>query len=253
MKAFIIYLPERQHSVEYVAYMQETLQSYGIKSELFSGIDGPTAVKRATKERKTLYPYSIKNQKLSTEDLRQYIKPELFDNFIKEHSWEIFERQRVTEDDYEKMSRPGVIGCFYSHYELWKKCIALNEPIMIFEDDVKFYREYQSIDFEDVLVLSLGKTSFMRDPQKTYLENPSGPTHAVPWKNFSMPGASGYAIKPQAARGLVKHWKPYWYPADNAINQSICTIQLHTYLMGRNTLPEEGNISMTKSKDWVCK
>jgi hypothetical protein len=25
---------------------------------------------------------------------------------------------------------------------------------------------------------------------------------------------------------------------------------MHNYLMGRNTLPEEGNVSMTKSKDW---
>jgi len=65
-----------------------------------------------------------------------------------------------------------------------------------------------------------------------------------------MPGASGYAITPDAAKGLVKFYKPYWYPADNAINQFITPMYLHTYLMGRNTLPEEGNISMTKSKDW---
>jgi hypothetical protein len=52
--------------------------------------------------------------------------------------------------------------------------------------------------------------------------------------------------------GLTKFYRPYWYPADNAINQFITPIQIHTYLMGRNTLPEEGNISMTKSKDWAA-
>ena len=65
-----------------------------------------------------------------------------------------------------------------------------------------------------------------------------------------MPGASGFAITPNAALGLIIFYKPYWYPADNAINQYLTPIYIHNYLMGRNTLPEEGNVSMTKSKDW---
>lgn len=28
------------------------------------------------------------------------------------------------------------LGCFASHYELWKKCIELDEPILIFEDNL---------------------------------------------------------------------------------------------------------------------
>lgn len=34
----------------------------------------------------------------------------------------------------------GEIGCFLSHYELWLKCIALNEPIIILEHDGIFIR-----------------------------------------------------------------------------------------------------------------
>lgn len=250
MKAFIIYLPLKAHSVKHANYMQKKLHEYNIEAELFEGIGGDHAVKLANKAEKTLYPYSIKNRELTLEDLQTYIKPELFDDFVQRHHWTILERQKIANEDYGKMSRPGVIGCFYSHYKLWEKCVELDEPIMIFEDDVKFYRGYYPVEFEDVLVLSLGKSSFMRDPQRTYLETPQGMPQAMPWRNFSMPGASGYAIKPQAARGLVKFWRPYWYPADNAINQSICKIQIHNYIMGRNTLPEEGNVSMTKYKDW---
>lgn len=251
MKAFVIYLPDHQHSVVHSSLMIRQLLDWGIDAELFEGIRGDDAVRAAIKSNKVLYPYSIKNKDLTAEDLKKYIVPELFDEFIKTHYWYISERQRIGAEDYGKLSRPGVIGCFYSHYGLWEKCVALNEPIMIFEDDVKLYRSYIPIEFDDVLVVSLGKSSFMRDPQKTYLENPTGNPCAVPWRNFSMPGASGYVIKPNAARGLIKFWRPYWYPADNAINQSICKIQLHNYMMGRNTLPEEGNISMTKSKDWI--
>lgn len=251
MKTFVIYLPDREHSVTHSNYMIDTLRGYGLDAELFEGTPGDRAVEMAKKAQKTLYPYSIKNRMLDDHDIESLIRPELYEEFKKKHRYEIIERQLIGEKDVGKLSRPGVIGCFYSHYNLWKKCIDLNEPIMIFEDDVKFYRGYTPVGFDGVLILSLGKSSFMSEPQKTYLENPTGPAQARKWQNFSMPGASGYAITPDAALALTKFYRPYWYPADNAINQFVVPMQISTYLMGRNTLPEEGNISMTKAKDWV--
>ena len=250
MKAFIIHLPDREHSVTHANHMLDTLTSYGIDTELFVGTNGTNAVKMAEKANKTLSPYSIKNRILEEDDNKRLIRPELYEEFKNKHYYQIIERQLIGEKDKGKLSRPGVVGCFYSHYKLWQKCVELNEPIMIFEDDVKFYRKYEPVEFDDILILSLGKNSFLNEPYTTYLESPSGTPAAVAWKNFSMPGASGYAIKPHTARGLVKFYRPYWYPADNAINQYLCKMQIHTYIMGRNTLPEEGNISMTKSKDW---
>jgi GR25 family glycosyltransferase involved in LPS biosynthesis len=251
MKAFIIYLPEREHSVRHSQVMLQQLAEYNIDAELFEGTPGDRAVAMAEKAKKTLYPYSIKNRMLDDHDIEQLIRPELYEEFKKKHRYEIIERQLIGEKDIGKLSRPGVIGCFYSHYNLWKKCISLGEPIMIFEDDVKFYRGYTPVAFDGVLILSLGKSSYLSDPQKTYLENPSGPAQARKWQNFSMPGASGYAITPDAALALTKFYRPYWYPADNAINQFVVPMHISTYLMGRNTLPEEGNISMTKAKDWL--
>jgi len=251
LKAFVIHLADRPHSVSHATYMVDTLKSYNLDAELFVGVNGDEAVKYAAKAGKRLYPFSIKNRQLTTAEIRAYIKPHLWNSFQQQHEIQIYQRQPVGEKDYGKLSRPGVVGCFYSHYALWTKCVDLQEPIMIFEDDVKFFRGWHPVDWEGVLILSLGKSSFLNEPWKTYLENPSGNPQPVPWKNFSMPGASGYAIKPDAALGLMKFYKPYWYPADNAINQYRCTLNIHNYIMGRNTLDEEGNISMTKSKDWV--
>jgi GR25 family glycosyltransferase involved in LPS biosynthesis len=251
MKAFVIYLPERDHSVKSSRQMLDQLAEYNIEAELFEGTPGDKAVAMAKKAKKTLYPYSIKNRVLDDHDIEQLIRPELYEEFKRKHRYEIIERQLIDEKDVGKLSRPGVIGCFYSHYNLWKKCVELNESIMIFEDDVKFYRGYTPVEFDGVLILSLGKSSFMTEPQKSYLENPTGPVQARKWQNFSMPGASGYAITPDAALALTKFYRPYWYPADNAINQFLVPMQISTYIMGRNTLPEEGNISMTKSKDWI--
>jgi GR25 family glycosyltransferase involved in LPS biosynthesis len=250
MKAFIIYLPDRPHSVEHSQYMVKFLKKNNIDAYLFEGTPGDAAVEMAKKSEKTLYPYSIKNRQLDEDEIKSLIRPSRYEEFKSKYHSTIYEKQYIGEKDIGKLSRPGVLGCFYSHYNLWQKCVDLNEPIMIFEDDVKFYRGFKPVDWQDVLILSLGKSSFLGEPWKTYLENPQGIPQAVDWKNFSMPGASGYAIKPDAARGLVKFYRPYWYPADNAINQFVCKMQISTYLMGRNTLPEEGNISMTKSKDW---
>lgn len=249
MKAFVIHLPDRPHSVEHATDMVNSLNGYGIDANLFAGTDGDQAVELATRSGKRLYPYSIKSRRLSDNEISIMLRKQYREDFFVKHRAEIYERLPIG-DDKDKMSRPGVIGCFYSHYTLWEKCVDLGEPIMIFEDDVKFYREYQPVEFEGVLILSLGKSSFLKEPWKTYLENPTGNPYAAKWTNFSLPGASGYAIKPDAARGLIKFYKPYWYPADNAINHFVCPLQIHNYLMGRNTLPEEGNISMTKFKDW---
>ena len=251
MKAFVIYLPDRPHSVASSHQMLNQLHGFGVDVELFEGTPGDRAVALANKAQKTLYPYSIKNRVLDDHDIEQLIRPELYEEFKRKHHYKIIERQLIGENDKGKLSRPGVIGCFYSHYNLWSKCVELNEPIMIFEDDVKFFRGYVPVEFDGVLILSLGKSSYLSEPQKTYLENPSGPAIARKWQNFSMPGASGYAIKPDAALALTKFYRPYWYPADNAINQFVVPLQISTYLMGRNTLPEEGNVSMTKAKDWT--
>ena len=250
MKAFIIYLPSREHSVSHSQYMLEQLQEYGIETELFEGVAGDTAVRLAQKSNKSLYPYSIKNRELDADELKTMLKASYARNFEHKYHFVVHERQLIDKADINKLSRPGVVGCFYSHYRLWEKCLALNENIMIFEDDVKFFRGYEPVDFEGVLILSLGKSAFLNEPFKTYLENPSGAPRAVPWKNFSMPGASGYVITPRAAQGLVKFYRHFWYPADNAINKFMCPMYVHNYIMGRNTLPEEGNISMTKFKDW---
>jgi GR25 family glycosyltransferase involved in LPS biosynthesis len=249
MKAFVIYLPERAHSVTHANYMIETLRDYNLDAHLYEGTPGTTALKNLEKDKRQLYPFSIKNRELSLNEVKTLVNPECWEDFKQNYAWKIYEKQRIGSEA-GKMRRPGVVGCFYSHYGLWRKCVELGEPIMIFEDDVKFYRGWTPIDWEGVLILSLGKSSFLNEPYQTYLENPAGTPQPMPWRQFSMPGASGYAIKPDAALSLVKAYRDYYRPADNAINQELSKLQIHNYLMGRNTLDNEGNISMTKAKDW---
>ena len=85
MKAFVIYLPSRDHSVTHANEMLDTLTSYGIDTELFVGTDGTNAVKMAEKANKTLYPYSIKNRILEEDDIERLIRPELYEEFKNKH------------------------------------------------------------------------------------------------------------------------------------------------------------------------
>jgi len=55
------------------------------------------------------------------------------------------------EPFYNRKQTHGEIGCSLSHLHLWLKCIQLNEPILIFEDDVEFYSNFNLERVKEVL------------------------------------------------------------------------------------------------------
>lgn len=54
--------------------------------------------------------------------------------------------------DKPTMGKPGVQGCFLSHYSLWKKCIELNEPIIILEHDAIIQQSWNMLELTDAIV-----------------------------------------------------------------------------------------------------
>lgn len=103
-------------------------------------------------------------------------------------------------------NRKGAIGCFLSHYFLWKKCVLLNEPIIVLESDVVIK------DFIPVLPLDnyVVKLHINRST-KTSL------TTGI-WSK----GAYAYAIHPKYARQIVSAFDNIAIkPADKAIGDRI--------------------------------
>ena len=237
MKAFVIHLPGRRFSNAHARTMISELIGFEFDAELFEGTEGDAAPE------KMLLPCGIKSSLLSSDETHEVLQPYVPNDFFQHYDVELIRKIPWTETEVIKVSRPGVKGCFDSHYRLWKKCIDLKEPIAIFEDDVKFFRGYRPIDFDDILIVSVGKTAYKDDPYKEYLECPSGTHRPMAWRNYSMPGTSGYIIMPHAARRLVKAYRDWYLPADNAINKSLVNIQIHNYLMGRHMHESEGNVS----------
>ncbi len=220
MKNFIICLSKIESSLETALNLRKQLEEYGQDVELFEGTYGNDAKIMMQKEGRTLHPWGIKGPP------KDGIIPEPDPNF----HW-----------------GPGIQGCFYSHYRLWQKCVELNEPITIWEDDIVLKRNYMPIDWTDVLVLALGHAT------KTakyihYFENPEGEPYAADYFQSSMPGNCGYAIKPHAAQKLLNIYSKTYLPADNAINQHHVIIQIHSYVMGMALNKYSGKKSLTSSK-----
>jgi GR25 family glycosyltransferase involved in LPS biosynthesis len=85
---------------------------------------------------------------------------------------------------------PGAQGCFLSHYILWNRCIELNQPIVVLEDDAEIIAPLEEIN-TDLDLLKLHKP------------RAAGETKLGHWST----GAFAYWITPQGAKKLVNFSK----------------------------------------------
>lgn len=216
MKAFIIHLSKIEDSYKSAISLKDQLiKICNMEAELFEGTYGNEAIGLLSVENRKVHDISFKGKALD-------------------------------ERGINKALRPGVVGCFYSHYRLWQKCEELNETIAIFEDDVDIVRPLIEVDFEDVLVTVLGARKNKK--YLTYLKDPIDEPRAVEYLHSSMPGTPGYLISPSGAKKLLERYKYTFLPSDNAINLSVVKIQIHNHLIGIANLEKK---SLTRSsKFW---
>ena len=81
------------------------------------------------------------------------ISPEIFpethgdyiEKHFKEHDLKIFKKGQQ-----RKEINPGLKGCLLSHLRLWKKCVEIANPIMIFENDNIVLRDIPEILLESL-------------------------------------------------------------------------------------------------------
>lgn len=111
-------------------------------------------------------------------------------------------------DKHESISRRDrCVSAFLSHYSLWKKCIAMNEEVQIFEHDaVRVGNLPEFINYQGCI--SLGQPSYGKyNTPKTLGTNP------LTSKKY-FPGAHAYRINPKGAKALVDHAKTHASPTD---------------------------------------
>ena len=146
---------------------------------------------------------------------------------------------------------PGRRGCFLSHFELWKKCVELDEPILILEHDGLVIRDLplDALDtFTDILNLDPFRSDDGYDKKvKSSINSPISTISPV-FKKTSLCGeciigAYGYVIKPLGASKLIDHAINIGIlPTDKYIGTSIVDIKstnvpvvrLHPYFATRS-------------------
>jgi GR25 family glycosyltransferase involved in LPS biosynthesis len=152
------------------------------------------------------------------------------------------EKLFVNPEALKKVTTPGVIGCFLSHYFLWKKCIEINEPIAIFEYDalvINRIDESLLTKFDDYLNLDYARHLYLKNIEvyeshlKTNVDNIfikvlEPDVRGIGYKFMNrnhIKGAFGYIIKPSGAEKIIFSVKRDGIvPADVALNLSYTNV-----------------------------
>lgn len=117
-----------------------------------------------------------------------------------------------------KKGKPGVLGCFFSHYYLWKLCSEQPDPFCILEHDGYFLKPVSKElldNFDDVLKLdrcdpyspSYNQTIDNEKDLPVTVERYVNPTpksiHKIGTGNY-FKGAYSYILKPSGAKKLIE-------------------------------------------------
>ncbi|MEZ9269059.1 glycosyltransferase family 25 protein, partial [Vibrio splendidus] len=108
----------------------------------------------------------------------------------------------------------GQLGCYASHYLLWKKCVELNQPIIVIEDDALLFKEaflnfLQNIRDIPETVECVRLFSNKRRKYDSYevFEVKSTSIHKFTKGHMS---ATAYFLRPSGAKKFLEHSKE-WY------------------------------------------
>lgn len=139
----------------------------------------------------------------------------------------ICEKTGLEQFPYTTKDLRSKIACSISHFLLWKKCIELDEPILILEHDAVFISPLPNIEFNGAIQINdpsgggyRGKwhSSYMKK-RSTLGSHPltrKRDIESIIPDGFS--GASAYMIKPWAAREFVDAFHKYGvWPNDATI------------------------------------
>jgi GR25 family glycosyltransferase involved in LPS biosynthesis len=165
MKSFVIYLPTIESTVKASQTALSSAKKYGLDVELFAG-----------------YTPSQADDYIAKEKLKPYLPgPKLFSI---------------------KWKRGGVRGCMISHLNVWKKCVDINEPILVLEHDSEVVSNTFLQPFEDVLHLDAHR---FIDPDPDQSIDPIVQKFDHYRKGEQqLKGTYGYVLKPHAAQKLIE-------------------------------------------------
>lgn len=124
-----------------------------------------------------------------------------------------------------QMSTTGAIGCYLSHYLLWKKAVELGRPILVLEDDVhgvdrslgsELKHIEKVLESGDADMVNLYYTNFYSTDPGDHMTLPSGTKMYRLIRPFW--GMMMYAISPRGAKALMETAFPIEVQVDGYVS-----------------------------------
>jgi len=209
MKAFVITLKDNEYSNKVADRCIESAAKFGLVVEKFYGVDREEAKQFMTDEG---LEWTWANN--NTEEI-------------------ICKKTKLRMHPYRTSDLRAIIGCSMSHYSLWKKCVELNEPILILEHDSVFLRDFpKGIEFYGICQINdpMGATRKGGLWSKQMKIRGTVGVHPKTWITTKderhipdgLAGNSAYLIKPWAAQGLIdKFYEIGVWPNDATMCQQL--------------------------------
>jgi len=224
---------------------------------------------------------------LTNNNLKMPEDDEIFSRYFKVHPELCFNAYNDIP-----LVRLGVIGCFLSHFYLWKKCIETNEPILILEHDaeiiksIDWFNDLNANEWDIILLdpcIACLVEGFNQHGCIPYMEcvantvnletsiipfdkNYNSP-HDVPGFGCHPPASHGYIVTPNGARKIVERvLSNCILPSDVCLNGNRINIGVATnnYVkiqdgMAYNPIAQSSTVHVDYSKDtlrewalWIC-
>lgn len=103
-----------------------------------------------------------------------------------------------------RVSTPGEIGCYASHLALWKRCVELNEPIMIMEDDFKLDALFpEAVAEVEKLIKDYGFIRFQTERRGKKKKLKQAGKFSLYFYTKMPHSLMCYAIRPDVARAFI--------------------------------------------------
>ena len=170
----------------------------------------------------TTFVIALKDHPVSETQLKDCLDSAKRNNWQVEIFWGVY-GNTLTSTDWEDIGiksyigKPGGEGCWFSHYYLWKKCIELNEPIIVLEHDAIINRSWKPLTVNNSLIKL----------HKHYRKDPMNHKWNHPMCGRWSPSTHAYCITPEQALTLIEAAKKIGaYPADMFMGSNIISVEL---------------------------
>ncbi|MGL4191278.1 MAG: glycosyltransferase family 25 protein [Vibrio sp.] len=145
-----------------------------------------------------------------------------------------------------RMPSRGELGCYASHYLLWKMCVELNEPIIILEDDVNLLPMFSS--YMEIIIRKTQQYGFLRleearERSRLFLKDKTD-DQEVYFLSNNFEGLAAYSLSPASAQRLLKGSLRWSMPVDNYVG-SLYLHNMPSFLFSPCVVDNPGHFETT--------